>query len=236
VSELAWHKVFGIPLIPYLKHVVIGMPPTVEGLSKLLVGTCTILPLIGTPLALEGRNGKWALDGALSAGYAIPDDQDLSRVVRVTPWPVMPSDICMPFMPWFHLWNCVFPPDAKRHLELFQVGYKCAMEKHDMFIAKGLKPLKPSTTNGSASSRINGLAKYKREFERSAALATKEKSFSRASVSHAWGMDRFASQTESRSSKLTNARMSSRGLRSLNADSKSSVTEDDSPPPTPTFS
>ena len=33
-----------------------------------------------------GPTGKWALDGALATNYAIPENTDPSRVVRVTPF------------------------------------------------------------------------------------------------------------------------------------------------------
>lgn len=107
VSELAWIKIFGIPLIPYLKHRTFKLPTTVMGIARSIAATCTIFPLLGTPLDLFGTN-KWHIDGALSASYAIPDDQDPERVVRISPFPFVPVDVRMPFLPWFHCWYIFF--------------------------------------------------------------------------------------------------------------------------------
>ena len=169
VSEVAWIKIFGFPVIPYLKHRVFKLPSTIKELARSVVATCTIFPLLGTPLCL--RPGKWAIDGALSSAYAIPDDQDLSKVVRITPFTAIPYDITMPFMPWFHCWNMLFPPDAKRASELFETGYRVARSHHEMFLEKGFTPLdRPER---------RGLSKYKKQFEQMAVLATKTKSLTR---------------------------------------------------------
>ena len=116
-------------------------------------------------------NNKWHIDGALSAAYAIPEDQDPEKIVRISPFPFVPVDIRMPFLPWFHCWNAFFPVDAKRSAELFAHGYKTARAHHELFLEKGF------TLRERPDRR--GLSKHKKQFEHVAALATKKQSLLR---------------------------------------------------------
>ena len=122
---------------------------------------------------LELTPGIGARDGAVASAYAIPDDQDPDKIIRVSITEyLIPSEIAMPFKPWFHFWNAWFPPNAKRSSELFTMGYRSARQKHELFLEKGFTPLdKPEQ---------NGLSKHRKQFELIASTATNFRSLQRA--------------------------------------------------------
>lgn len=139
VSEVEWAKFLGIIPYPYLKCRVLEWPRTLKELGRIIVATCNIPPLVGTPLCLQP--GKWAWDGALASSYALPADTNPDKVLRVTPVWLVPHDICMPFAAWFHCWHVLFPADAATHEELFVIGYETAKKHHNVFIDKGFEQL-----------------------------------------------------------------------------------------------
>lgn len=169
ISELQWIKVFGVPLIPYLKHRVVGLPQTVKELAENLISSGSIPPFTGSPSYFPNSHNI-AMDGALSSMYSVPDDANLNNVVRITPWSWCHHDIAMPFQPWFHIWNSFFPPDAVRHGQLFCEGYTCAKEHSHIFNAAGF--VDKQATPKSSRKQAFGLSRYTRAFENVAALAT----------------------------------------------------------------
>jgi len=52
-SEVHWYKLFGLVNIPYFKAVVHPFPSTIEGLSRIVLASCSVPPLFGTPIQLR---------------------------------------------------------------------------------------------------------------------------------------------------------------------------------------
>jgi len=131
-------------LIPTPSPRLIPVSDTMESTIKgLLQSTCTP-PFFRSPGKLE--DGKYAIDGVFSMTYAIPDDADEEKIIRISPWTFYPADVKPSRLRRMHLVDFFLPLGIKHQTKQFCVGYKTAWENHQVFVKKGLKP-KPYSTN-----------------------------------------------------------------------------------------
>eukprot|EP00397_Hematodinium_sp_SG-2012_P007608 GEMP01007656.1.p1 GENE.GEMP01007656.1~~GEMP01007656.1.p1 ORF type:complete len:213 (+),score=52.04 GEMP01007656.1:773-1411(+) len=99
--------------------------------------SCSV-PVFRMPSALD--NGKWAIDGSYSALYGIPEDADMDKVVRITPWPFLPGDVKCRQWHMMHVIDFLYPVGVRRQKMQFILGYNIAKCHRDLLVKKGLIP------------------------------------------------------------------------------------------------
>ena len=136
ITEVHWHRIFGVPIFPYLVPKVCPLPRTLYGIIQLCLRSCCLpFSIFGSPPVM--RDGRYVIDGGFSALFPVPEDADISKTVTVHCFDKFNADIKMPWNPWFHLWRKWFPVSRRDAVHLFSQGYQRAAEGHHIFLEKG---------------------------------------------------------------------------------------------------
>lgn len=150
--------------LPWPKLRVVPVAETLTDMSRQLMQSCTVPPFFARPGVLP--DGKWALDGGFSTVYAIPEDADPSKTIRVTPWPFLPGDIKLHSLSLIECVAALYPLSMKQQLKLFARGYEMGQNGFEVLARKGLVPLQ--VPRGTLESHL-------RSFEEVAILRTSGK-------------------------------------------------------------
>jgi len=135
-------------LLPTPSARVLPMADNLNAVIKQMLHSMCTLPFFRRLGRLP--DGSACGDGNFSMMYAIPDDVDAEKLVRITPWCFLPADVKPSKYSKMHFVDAFFPTGPRAQIDdQFCVGYQTAWDHHEVFVKKGLKP-KPYSTNPQA--------------------------------------------------------------------------------------
>jgi len=128
--------------LPHLVALDLDDVRTIEELFYLLTCTMRILPFFFAPGFYKNHI---LLDGGFSAGYAIPEDQDPSKTISVSPWSFMSPDIGPGEL--FNPLLFAYPAHWDTWKKWGKRGWEDTERVHNFLVEKGLKPYPKALRN-----------------------------------------------------------------------------------------
>jgi hypothetical protein len=83
------------------------------------------------------------IDGGFTAIWAVPDDANIDKIVRISPFPLTGADISPSFEERFSARDVMYSRYKKQMWNEMKIGYRSAKRAHQRLIGKGLTEIMP---------------------------------------------------------------------------------------------